>query len=90
MEEIIKKEVRGINAKNLIWLLSSIIVIEFTGIMYVNKITTNQENNSSSIDRLQKNQDKLIDQVNDLKTQVKVVELELHTTQYEKGETPIH
>lgn len=90
MEEIIKKEVRGINAKNLIWLLSSIIVIEFTGIMYVNKITTNQENNSSSIDRLQKNQDKLIDQVNDLKTQVKVVELELRTSQYEKGESSIH
>lgn len=85
MEEITKREIKGLNAKNLIWLLSSIIVIEFTGIMYVNNITTNQQNNMTNINKLQTVQDKLIDQINDLKTRVKVMELETHSKSYDKS-----
>lgn len=77
MTDLTTKEIKGISARNLIALLSSVIFIEFTILMSYNAITTTARENKDRITNLEKRADKLEDQVNLLSTKVSVLETKL-------------
>ena len=74
MADLTTKEIKGISARNLIALLSSVIFIEFTILMSYNSITTTAKENRDRIINLEKSVDRLNDQVNDLKTRMSIME----------------
>ena len=73
-EEFVRKEIKGLNAKQLLALLGSVIVIEFTW------ISKNDQTNNKIDTVIQQNiefkakQLKLSDQLDDLKTKVIILE----------------
>lgn len=77
MADLTTKEIKGISARNLIALLSSVIFIEFTILMSYNAITTTARENKDRITNLEKRADKLEDQLNLLSTKVSILETKL-------------
>lgn len=74
MADITTKEIKGISARNLIWLLSSVIMIEFTILMSYNSLTSTAKENKDRINQFEFRQNILIDKVNDLNTRMSIME----------------
>lgn len=74
MTDLTTKEIKGISARNLIALLSSVIFIEFTILMSYNAITTTAKDNTNRITHLEQMVDKLNEKVGDLETKISVIE----------------
>ena len=79
MEDITLKEIKGISARNLFWLLSSVIMIEFTIIMSYTTIMNNQKDAIDRLDRFERVQNKLMDHDADGQTQIRVLQTEIQT-----------
>lgn len=74
MADLITKEIKGISARNLIALLSSVIFIEFTILMSYNALTTTAKENRDRVIHLEQTVDKLNDKVMDLQTRISIIE----------------
>ena len=74
MADLTTKEIKGISARNLIALLSSVIFIEFTILMSYNSITTTAKENRDRIILLENKVDKLTEENGDLKTRLSIME----------------
>lgn len=75
MADLTTQEIKGISARNLIWLLSGVIMIEFTILMSYNSITVTAKQNTERIILLEQRQSKITDDINDIKTRISILEI---------------
>lgn len=62
--DLTTKEIKGLSIKNLIVLLSSVIMIEFTIIMAYTAITNNVKNSLDKVEKVDQLQQKVLDRIN--------------------------
>lgn len=63
MTDLTTKEIKGLSIRNLIGLLSGIIVIEFTVIMGYAAITNNIKNSFDKVEKVDQTQQKVLERV---------------------------
>lgn len=77
-KDILKKEVRGMNTRTLLWLIGGIITIEATILLNYNSIKTKIDFHDSEIIKIEKRQDKFDNNQIGIDKRVYILENEHH------------
>lgn len=77
MEDLTKKEIKGITGKFLAWLLGSVIIIEFSVVMSYATIINQLKNNNDNLSKMENKQERLEDKQKDIDKRLIKVETEL-------------
>lgn len=76
MADITTKEIKGVSVKNIVGLLTAVILIEFTVITKISSVNQDVKSNYDRINRLEIQVAKDVDYINSLITRITVLESE--------------
>lgn len=75
-DDVITKEIKGINFKTIAWILGGIIMIEFTVIMTYANIMNQLKDSVDRIAKVENTQNKIIEKQTDFDRRISLIEFE--------------
>lgn len=75
-DDVITKEIKGINFKTIAWILGGIIMIEFTVIMTYANIMNQLKDSVDRIAKVENTQGKIIEKQTDFDRRISLIEFE--------------